>query len=109
MSCPFCGDTPCDNPECPYKEPKKIKCWNCSACCRLCDKLEELKHFDRGDGVCINLKEDNTCAIYDTRPEICNTKRMYEKEYKDYISWDQYVELSEIACKYLERKMNEKK
>lgn len=82
-----------------------FNCWNCSACCRLCDKLEELKHFDRGDGVCVNLKEDNTCAIYETRPEICNTKRMYDKMYKEILTWEEYVEVSEIACKFLESEM----
>lgn len=85
---------------------KAFNCWNCTACCRLCDKTEELKQYDRGDGTCINLTTDNLCSIYENRPEICNTKRMYEKKWKSVMSWDKYVELSEVACKILEKNLN---
>lgn len=33
----------------------------------------------REDGACIHLAEDNTCKIYDTRPELCRVDAMYEK------------------------------
>lgn len=85
---------------------KPFNCWNCTACCRLCNKIEELKQYDRGDGTCINLTSDNLCSIYENRPEICNTKRMYEKKWKPLMSWDKYVELSEVACKILEKNLN---
>lgn len=85
---------------------KPFNCWNCTACCRLCNKIEELKQYDRGDGTCVNLTDDNLCSIYENRPEICNTKRMYEKKWKLVMSWDKYVELSEVACKILEKNLN---
>lgn len=85
---------------------KQFNCWKCGACCKFCDKVEELKHFDRGDGVCVNLLPDNSCSIYETRPEICNTNRMYEKLYKPVITWDQYLTYSEKVCKMLDREIN---
>jgi Fe-S-cluster containining protein len=32
----------------------------------------------RADGACINLAEDNTCNIYETRPDICRVDKMSE-------------------------------
>lgn len=31
--------------------------------------------LDRGDGICKNLAEDNTCRIYDDRPDYCRVSR----------------------------------
>jgi hypothetical protein len=38
---------------------------------------------DRGDGACIYLGPDNLCTIYETRPDVCNMEKMYEKRLKD--------------------------
>lgn len=38
---------------------------------------------DRGDGACVHLGPDNLCTIYETRPEVCNMEKMYEKRLKD--------------------------
>jgi dUTP pyrophosphatase len=84
----------------------QFNCWKCGACCKFCDRVEELKHFDRGDGVCVNLLPDNSCAIYESRPEICNTKRMYEKRYKSILDWDTYLTYSEKVCKMLDREVH---
>jgi Fe-S-cluster containining protein len=88
---------------------KPFNCWKCTACCRACNKVDELKAFDRGDGVCINLLKNGDCAIYESRPEICNTKRMYEKHYASRLSWDEYVVYGEIICKILEKNMDKNK
>lgn len=85
-------------------EPE-FNCWNCSACCRFCDKIDELKSFDRGDGTCIHLTEQNLCGIYDNRPEVCNTRKMFEKKWINYFSWEDYLIFSEKACKILENGM----
>jgi Fe-S-cluster containining protein len=87
---------------------KPFNCWKCTACCRLCDKIDDLKQFDRGDGVCINLQDDGSCGIYETRPDICNTGIMYDRAYKKRMTWDEYLSLSESACKFLEKEMNKK-
>ena len=34
-----------------------------------------LPEFDRGDGVCMYLK-DNKCVIYNTRPAICRSENL---------------------------------
>jgi len=34
---------------------------------------------DRGDGACTYLTEDNLCSIYETRPELCNMQKMWQK------------------------------
>ena len=33
----------------------------------------------RADGACIHLDEDNTCKIYETRPDACRVDVMAEK------------------------------
>lgn len=65
----------------------------CGMCCRdvkrykeevypalkkiLGDKIPEFDIEETG-GVCINLNEDNRCMIYDWRPIICNTEKMFD-------------------------------
>jgi uncharacterized protein len=77
-----------------------FNCDKCGLCCTLCDKHVELKKFDRGDGVCKNLKADKTCSIYEIRPDICSVDKSYKK--KDLkISLDEYYKISEDACKFI--------
>ena len=71
----------------------------------MCHLIPELNHFDSGDGSCINLLFNGDCAIYNTRPEICNNKRMYKKVFSSVFSWDEFLEMSEKACKFLESEM----
>lgn len=85
---------------------KPFNCWNCAACCKVCHLSPELQHFDRGDGVCVNLTEDNRCAIYETRPDICNTRRQYEVRWSKSFSWNEYVELAEKVCRILDAEVN---
>lgn len=33
--------------------------------------LPELRSYDRGDGACVHLTDDNLCSIYDQRPSVC--------------------------------------
>lgn len=53
-------------------------CKKCGLCCRYTRLLPALAKYDRGDGVCKFLKEDNTCSIYATRPDVCNGRYVYE-------------------------------
>tara|TARA_B110000483_G_scaffold62160_1_gene77337 strand:+ start:426 stop:689 length:264 start_codon:yes stop_codon:yes gene_type:complete len=34
---------------------------------------------DRGDGGCINLDDDMSCKIYETRPLICRVDEMFDR------------------------------
>jgi len=63
------------------------KCTMCGKCCRDVDKL--MPWLDRGDGACINLQPDNSCAIYETRPQLCRTDT----------SWSPWINAA--SCKYL--------
>jgi len=54
-------------------------CSGCGACCRKVGVINKAKlPFpnlpDRGDGVCANLNEDNSCSVYENRPLICRVK-----------------------------------
>lgn len=54
----------------------KFPCVGCGACCRKLHLLKEEQLKDVGleareDGSCVNLKEDNSCSIYEDRPDIC--------------------------------------
>lgn len=53
-------------------------CKRCGACCRHVDLIDELKDFDRGDGVCKYLTADNLCKIYSERPPLCNSEYLYK-------------------------------
>ena len=84
---------------------KEFNCWKCTACCRLCDKIEELKEFDAGDGTCVHLSQAGDCLIYETRPDVCNTRTQYEKTHATRLTWNQYVDYGEIICKILEKNL----
>jgi len=54
------------------------KCTACGMCCRHPSTVKWLKEqtgedFDRGDGLCKHLTDDNRCRIYTIRPHGCNT------------------------------------
>ena len=53
-------------------------CSKCGACCRLAGGKFGLP--DRGDGACSYLNEDNTCSIYNDRPEVCRIGLMATKK-----------------------------
>lgn len=71
----------------------------CSKCGRCCIAKDEV--FDRGDGYCKFLNEDNECSIYEDRPEFCRTDKVYEKYYKDKMTEEEYYELTRKACNKL--------
>ena len=85
------------------------KCDKClGLCCRRIGQFEFMKIFDRGDGVCKYLTKDNKCEIYDHRPLICNTDRLYELFYVNKLSRIEYDRLNDEACEELKRLYNEK-
>ena len=59
-----------------------------------------LHHLDRGDGVCVHL-HDNLCAIYDSRPLICNVEKMYYTFFKDTMTPEEFIALNLEACRKL--------
>ena len=58
-------------------KPVKFECSKCGACCKIAGKTGLMP--DRGDGACIHLTQDNLCSIYETRPDLCNMEKMWQK------------------------------
>ncbi|CZE48762.1 YkgJ family cysteine cluster protein [Campylobacter geochelonis] len=79
-----------------------FSCDCCGICCRYIKGIEELKEFDNGDGICINLDKDkNLCQIYSSRPSICRIDEMYKVKYHRYFSKDEFYKINEESCKKL--------
>ena len=77
-------------------------CDSCGLCCRKVALIKELKHLDRGDGVCIHLEEKtNRCMIYENRPLLCNIRRSFQEIYASMYSWDEFVQLNAEGCEKL--------
>jgi Fe-S-cluster containining protein len=78
-------------------------CTGCGACCKHIDSSNQLKDFDLGNGTCKHLNlVDNSCNIYDNRPDICRVDKMFDIEYyKEYTREEFYRKNAEI-CNYLQ-------
>lgn len=77
-----------------------IDCSNCKAyCCRVIGKI--LPELDRGDCACVHLTDDNKCEIYEDRPFICNTVKIYEKYFSNKYTIEQWNEMNRQACEAL--------
>lgn len=79
-------------------------CDSCGLCCMNLNQSEMYKDLDRGDGICqfLNL-ENNKCEIYDSRPTKCNIKKMFETQYSNYYSYDEFYNLNYNACQILKK------
>ena len=77
-----------------------IDCKNCKAyCCRKIGLLN--KDLDRGDCVCKYLTKDNKCAIYEDRPELCNTVHIYNKYFRNRYTPEEWNNMNRQACEAL--------
>lgn len=83
-----------------------ISCGNCKAyCCRQMAKL--FPEYDRGDGNCRYITEDNKCSIYSERPEVCNTDILYEKYFYIRYTPEEWQRLNSKACEDLHERYRE--
>lgn len=74
-------------------------CTGCGACCKSILLSTQTDWLDRGDGVCKYFDDSqNTCTIYETRPEICNVRVMYEKHYRKQFNWSEFVVVNQKSC-----------
>lgn len=82
-----------------------IDCSKCHGyCCRKAGLLDP--NLNRGDGCCKYLNKDNKCDIYDHRPLICNTDRMYQLFFNN-MSREEYDKLNNEACLKLRKEYEE--
>lgn len=80
-----------------------IDCNGCYApCCRIVNYHPVLKEFDRGDGVCKNLKDDSSCGIYENRPEACNADRIKRNSYPD-MKENDFKKQCDIGCLFADK------
>ncbi len=73
-------------------------CTSCGACCK------RVKHLDpywplRADDACYFLNPDNTCAIYDARPEVCRVEEMGRRFAYTQTEW---FNVNAVACNQLQ-------
>ncbi len=81
--------------------PFNCKC--CGECCKHIGCIEEMKEYDRGDGVCKYLKNDNKCSIYNNRPNLCNGKYVYEKYYS-HLTVEEFHNMIRSLCNEIREK-----
>ena len=57
-------------------------CIKCGLCCKKVNNVPKMSYLDRGDGICLHLK-DNICLIYSDRPFLCNSEKVYSKYFSN--------------------------
>lgn len=78
-------------------------CTQCGLCCQHVHLSEETRFLDRGDGTCRHYSGVNrSCAIYDTRPDICRVDRIYTLRYAERCTWDAFIQANLQVCGQLE-------
>jgi uncharacterized protein len=76
-------------------------CNGCGLCCQNIGQIDDLKEYDRGDGVCKFLNEKK-CQIYDERPLICRVDEMYDKVFYQHFLKEEYYLENAKACQKLQ-------
>lgn len=79
-----------------------FKCECCGCCCRNLDKNKIYSALDRGDGVCIYLRE-NLCSIYENRPLLCRVDESYDLLFSGLITREEYYFKNKQICKVLKK------
>ena len=73
-------------------------------CCKHLDLVPLMRDYDRGDGVCIHLNNNNLCSIYKSRPNICNGKYIYENDYS-HMSVDEFHIMVSQWCEEVRKRV----
>ena len=77
-------------------------CKQCGKCCTRVDLVEQMSKYDRGDGVCKHLLENNKCEIYSHRPDLCNGQYVYENFYS-HMTISEYHKMISGYCDIIRR------
>lgn len=88
-------------------ERERFECDRCGECCRHISGIQDLVAFDRGDGTCRHLV-DNQCEIYERRPAICDVERMFETWFSKAMTWSEYILLTNESCAKLKKLRQER-
>ena len=79
-----------------------FKCDKCGQCCKNLHRSSVYDGLHDGDGICKFLK-GNICAIYETRPLICDVEKSYDVFFKDKLSYQAYIQLNYDCCEILKK------
>ena len=71
--------------------------------CKQVFRSELTAYLDKGDGSCKYLSSDNTCSIYEDRPDICRVDHQYKLFFSSKMDWEEFVALNMAACNYLQK------
>lgn len=83
-------------------------CDSCGLCCQNISHIQELRVFDRGDGVCIHFNfTSKLCTIYKDRPLICRVEQMYQAVYSKFMKKKEFYKLNQSVCEYLKNQNKE--
>jgi len=77
-------------------------CTQCGLCCQNIDKLELLRDFHPGDGVCIHYQPGVGCMIYEQRPLACRVDEGYQVFAGDLLSREEYYRGNAQVCNQLQ-------
>jgi hypothetical protein len=75
-----------------------FECKKCGACCRHVGKVKGYKRMAKEDGSCMFL-DGNLCSIYEDRPDVCRSDRMYERYFAGRMSREEFDRATEEACR----------
>lgn len=81
----------------------KFPCTSCGACCRRVHLVPKFPEPIKSDGSCIHLKDDNTCAIYDTRPLICNIDKFFDAVLSDKMERKEFYDMNMKVCEQYQK------
>lgn len=74
-------------------------CLICGLCCEKAVMVPQLQPYIGKDGFCKNYdKVTKKCHIYQNRPEICNTRQMYEKYFRSTMSESEFIVKNLEVC-----------
>ena len=80
-------------------------CTSCGLCCQNISNIKELKEFDLGNGVCKYFNHiDNSCKIYQDRPDICQVDKMFDIKYHKYFTKEEFYIENAKVCNNLQDK-----
>lgn len=75
-------------------------------CCKQVFRSELTAYLDKGNGSCKYLSSDNTCSIYEERPDICRVDLQYKVFFSSKMTLNQFIQVNVDACKNLQREVN---
>lgn len=78
-------------------------CKKCGLCCKHLELIPQLADYDLGNGRCVHLLDNNLCAIYENRPEICSVSKMYDLVFCKQISEEEYIKMNLDGCKAIKK------